>query len=113
MNNHGVSISSHGVGEIYLDIGDMYCFMHNLSCFNFKKEIPFFKLILDMTSLHLRYYVQINGNCLSMSQTLLDIGKISTYLIKIFNKIKSLTEDLFCTGDIETLDYSMEVLDNL
>ena len=40
---------------------------------------------------------------------LLDIGRISTYLFKSFITIKSLTEDLFDTGDIETLDYYMEV----
>ena len=30
-------------------------------------------------------------------------------LTKSFIKIKSLSEDLFCTGEIETLDYCMEV----
>ena len=83
--------------------------MHNSSLFNFQKEIPFFKLILDMASLRMRYYLRLNGNHLFVPQTLLDIGRISTYLFKSFITIKSLTEDLFCTGDIETLDYSMEV----
>ena len=40
---------------------------------------------------------------------MLDIAKRSTYFIRSFIKIKSLTEDLFCTGEIETLDYCMEV----
>ena len=30
-------------------------------------------------------------------------------LVKTFIKIKALSEDLFCTGDIETVDYCMEV----
>ena len=83
--------------------------MQNSSLFNFQKEIPFFKLILDMASLRMRYYLRLNGNCLFVPQTLLDIGRISTYLFKSFITIKSLTEDLFCTGDNETLDYCMEV----
>ena len=44
-----------------------------------------------------------------MPQLILDVGKRSTYLIQSFIKIKSLCKDLFCIGDIETLDYSMEV----
>ena len=62
-----------------------------------------------MASLCMRYYRQINSNRLLVPQTLLEIGRVSTYLIKSFITIKSLSEDLFCTGDIETLDYCMEV----
>ena len=40
---------------------------------------------------------------------MLDVAKRSTYFIRSFIKIQSLTEDLFCTGEIETLDYCMEV----
>ena len=83
--------------------------MHNSSLFNFQKEIPFFKLILDIASLDMRYYLRLNGNCLFVPQTLLDIGCISTYLFKSFITIKSLTKGLFCTGNIEMLDYCMEV----
>ena len=108
MNNQ-VFIPSPGTGELYLDVGNMHWCMHNSSLFNFQKEIPFFKLILDMASLRMRYYLRLNGNHLFVPQTLLDIGRISTYLFKSFITIKSLTEDLFCTGDIETLGYCMEV----
>ena len=108
MNNQ-VFIPSHGIGELYLDVGNMDWYMHNSSLFNFQKEISFFKLILDMASLRMRYYLRLNGNRLFVPQTLVDIGCISTYLFKSFITIKSLTEDLFCTGDIETLDYCMEV----
>ena len=37
------------------------------------------------------------------------LEKKSTFLLRSFIKIESLSEDLFCTGDIETLDYCMEV----
>ena len=108
MNNQDF-IPSHGIGELYLDVGNKYWYLQNSSLFNFQKEIPFFKLILDMASLRMRYYLRLNGNHLFVPQTLLDIGRISTYLFKSFITIKSLTEDLFCTGDNETLDYCMEV----
>ena len=39
---------------------------------------------------------------------LLDLGRVSTYLLKSFIKIRILSEDLFRTGDIETLDFYME-----
>ena len=102
-------IPSRVIGELYLDVGNMHWYMHNSSLFNFQKEILFFKLVLDMASLRMRYYLQLNCNRLFVLQMLLDIGRISTYLFKSFITIKSLTEDLFCTGDIETLDYCMEV----
>ena len=57
----------------------------------------------------MRYYMQINNDRLLVPQTLLEIGCVSTYFIQSFITIKSLSEDLFCTGDIETLDYCMEV----
>ena len=108
MNNR-VFIPSNGIGERYLDVFDMHWYMHNSTCFNFQKKILFFKLLLDMASLSMRYYVQLNVNRILVPQTLLDIGRISTYLIKSFITIKSLSEDFFCTGDIETVDYCMEV----
>ena len=62
-----------------------------------------------MASLRMRYHLQLNGNRLLAPQTLFDIRRISIYLIKRFITIKSLSEDLLCTGDIETVDYCMEV----
>ena len=57
----------------------------------------------------MRYYIQQYVNLLFLPQIILDIGRRSTYLIKSFIKIISLSKDLFCAGDIETLDYCMEV----
>ena len=44
-----------------------------------------------------------------MPQTIIDIGYTSAILVETFIKIKALSEDLFCAGDIETVDYCMEV----
>ena len=44
-----------------------------------------------------------------MPQTIIDIGHTSAMLVKTFIKIKVLSEDLFCIGDLETVDYCMEV----
>ena len=64
MNNHNVFIPSHGLGEIYLDISNMHWYTHNSSYLNLRKEIPFFKFLLDMASFLMRYYTQLNVNCL-------------------------------------------------
>ena len=44
-----------------------------------------------------------------MPEIIIKIGKTSAKLICSFNRIKRLSDDLFCTGDIETIDYCLEV----
>ena len=66
-------------------------------------------MLLDIASLRMRYYHHLNGNCLLVPQTIIDIGHTSAILVKTFIKIKALSEDLFCTGDIETVGCCMEV----
>ena len=99
-------IPSNGVGELYLGVSDMHQYLRASSCFNIDKEIPFLKLLLDIASLRMRYYTQLNGNRLLAIRNL---GYTSAMLTKSFIKITNLSKDVFCTGDIETLDYCMEV----
>ena len=87
----------------------MHWYYYESTLFNIDKEIPFMKLLLDMASLRMRYYQRLNGNRLLVPQTIIDIGHTSAILVETFIKIKALSEDLFCTGDIETVDYCMEV----
>ena len=56
MNNR-VFIPSNGIGEIYLDLSEMHWYYYESSTFNIDKEIPFLKLLLDMASLRMRYYI--------------------------------------------------------
>ena len=104
-----VFISSNGIGELYLDVFEMHWYYYESTLFNINKEIPFMQLLLDMASLRIRYYHRLNGNRLLVLQTIIDIGHTSAMSVKTFTKIKALSEDLFCTGDIETVDYCMEV----
>ena len=87
----------------------MHWHLHESSCYNIDKEIPFLKLLLDMASLRMRYYSQLNGNRLLLPQAILNLGYNSAMLTKSFIKIKSLSEDFFCTGNIQTLNYCMKV----
>ena len=72
MNNQ-VFIPSHGVGEMYLDVSDMFWYYYEYTL-NIDKEIPFMKLLLDMSSLCMRYYTRLHGSAVGMSQVILDIG---------------------------------------
>ena len=107
MNNQ-VFNPSNGIGELYFDVFDMHWYHYESFFFNIDKEIPFLKLLLDMASLRMRYLLRLNGNRFLLSQIILDIGYNAAILVQIFIKIKALSEDLFCTGDIETV-YCMEV----
>ena len=59
--------------------------------------------------LRMRYYTRLNGSAVGMPQVILDIGHLSAKIVCSFIKIKDLSEDMFCTGDIVTVDYCMEV----
>ena len=63
-----------------------------------------------MASIRMRYYRNIILNeRISILQIILDIRKHSARIIHSFIRIKNLSKGIFCTGDIVTLDYSMEV----
>lgn len=87
----------------------MYWYYYESSTFNIDKEMPFLKLLLDMASLRMKYYREINASPIGIPQIIVDVGKESTMIIRSFIKIKSLGEDLFSTGHILTIDYCMEL----
>ena len=58
----------------------------------------------------MRYYKNITiDERIGILQIILDIAKHSAKLILSFLRIKNLSEDMFCTGDIVTVDYCMEI----
>ena len=67
------------------------------------------KLLLDMSSLPMRYYTYLNGSAVGIPQVILDIGHLSAKIVRSFIKIKDLSEYMFCTGGIVTVDCCMEV----
>ena len=107
--NNPVFNPSNGIGELYLDVFDMHWYHYESSFFNIEKEIPFMKLLSDTASLRMRYLLRLNGNRFLLSQTIIDTAYNVAILVQIFIEIKALSEDLFCTGDIETVDYCMEI----
>ena len=87
MNNQ-VFIPSHGIGEMYLDVSDMFWYYYESTIFNIDKEIPFMKLLLDMSSLCMRYYTLLNRSAVGMPQVILDIRDLSTKIVRSVTKIK-------------------------
>ena len=65
MNNQ-VFIPSHGIGEMYLDVSDMFWYYYESTLFHIDTETPFMKLLLEMSSLRMRYYTCLNGNAIGM-----------------------------------------------
>ena len=102
-------IPSEAISEIRLDVRDLYWYMLNSSYFNIENEIPFFKLLVDMVSLRMRYFQRINANRVFLLQIIIDLGHVTTCFILGSNKLKELSKDLLAMGDIETLDYCLEV----
>ena len=90
-----VFIPSHGIGEVYIDLSDMYWYMYDSFFYNLKKEIPFFKLLFDLGSLYMRCRMRLNVQETDIYRRILmiDFRKESTYLLRSFMKIESLSED--------------------
>ena len=90
-----VFIPSHGIGEVYIDLSDMYWYMYDSFFYNLKKEIPFFKLLLDLGSLYMRCRMRLNVQETDIYRRILmiDFRKESTYLLRSFMKIETLSED--------------------
>ena len=75
-------IPSDGVGEVFVNVADTYLEMHNSFFNNLKKEIPFFKLLLELGSLNMRVIIQeFNQEMDIYRKTLItDFKKKTTYL---------------------------------
>ena len=104
MNNQIEYIPSGGVGEIYLDMIDGHWYMCESTKYAKEKVLPFFKFLYDLLGVRARD--RTNNNSLTRIPQVI---KTTTEIIKGFNRIQSLTDDLFCTGDIQTIDYVLEV----
>ena len=65
---NSVFIPSHSIGEVYIDVFDLRWHMLRSSFYNFRKNIPFFKLFLDMGSLFRKN--------IPFFQLLLDMGSL-------------------------------------
>ena len=88
-------ILSHGIGEVFVNVTDTYWEMHKSSFNNLKKEIPFFKVLLELGSLNMRVIIQeFNQEMDIYRKTLItDFKKKTNFLLMSFTKVEDLCDD--------------------
>ena len=95
-------IASHSIGETYLEPFDMTWCMFDSGYFDEKKELSLFQFVLNLVSLMFRYN-DSTANENIWNRTLIgDLDNIIKKMVFSIEKITSLSNDLFCTGDIAT-----------
>ena len=111
MSDQTTYIPFGSIGEIEFVVRRKEWYKFDATEFNADKTIPFIKLLIDLVGAGAKYY---------QNQTRLEryenyprlakgIIKIATRLSCSFIKIKNLSDEMFSTGDIETIDYYLEV----
>ena len=111
MSNQSIYIPSGGTGEIESVPEEKNWYKAEAAKFNEDKAWPFIKLITDL--------VGVISKC-HRNQTRMgryeNYPPLAKYILKTaselacgFVKIKEFSDDLFCTGDIQTIDYCLEV----
>ena len=99
-----------GLGEVYICVADDMWTMHDCFYYNPLKEIPFFKLLLELGSLNMRFIFRgYEERDIFNSTVINDFKEKTTVLIFSFIKIQDLCDDLFATGHIEAIECCMIV----
>ena len=93
-------IRSHGIGEIMFDEWESECHQADHFSFNKLQEIPFFKLLLRLNALHLKYLDTRVNLPLSDIILLRDSYIANIDLMKTFEDLQVLCDDLFANANI-------------
>ena len=111
MSNQSTSIPSGGIRETEFISEEKNWYKTEAARFNEDKAIPFMKLLTDLVGVISKYHRnQRKMERYENYQPLaVDILKTASKLACSFKKNKELTDDLFSTGDIQTIDYCIEV----
>ena len=95
-------IASHSIGETYLEPFDMTWCMFDSGYFDEKKELSLFQFVLNLVSLMFRYNNSIANENIWNRTLIGDLDNIIKKMVFSIEKITSLSNNLFCTGDIAT-----------
>ena len=111
MSDQATYIPFNGVGETKFHVRRKDWYKFDATEFNADKTIPFIKLLIDLVGAGAKYYQNQTrlGRYKNYLQLAIDIMKTATRLSRSFIKIKKLSDDIFSTGDIRTIDYCLEV----
>ena len=108
-NNH-IIIKTYGVAEVLFNEEENDCYQADHFSFNKLKEIPFFSFLCNLDALHVKYEMlqsQPFG-----SRLLRDLYVANIDLMKCFEKITDLCDDLYATGYIKNIEDSIEQISN-
>ena len=108
--NNNVIIKSHGIGEIVLHGWESDCYQADHFSFNKLKEIPFFELLCNLDALHLKY--EMLQPSLFNSRLLRDLYVANIDLMKSFERITELCDDLYANGLIKDIEDSIRQIEN-
>ena len=111
MSDQTTYIPFGSIGEIEFVVRRKEWYKFDATEFNADKTIPFIKLLIDLVGAGAKYYQNQTrlGRYKNYLQLAIDIMKTATRLSRSFIKIKKLSDDIFSTGDIRTIDYCLEV----
>ena len=111
MSDQATYIPFGGTREIEFDVRRKDWHKCDAVEFNEDKAIPFIKLLIDFVGAGSKYYQ--NQTRLKRYENYpwlaVDIMKTATRLSRSFIKIKKLTDYMLSTGNIQTIDYCLEV----
>ena len=107
---NNIVIKSCGFAEITLDEWENDCYQSSHYSFNKLKEIPFFRLLCNLNALHIKY--EMLQPTFFSSRLLRDLFVANIDLMKSFEKITELCDDLYANGCIEDIEDSIMQITN-
>ena len=108
--NNNFVIKTHGVAEVAFDEWDNDCYQADHFSFNKLTEIPFFKFLCNLDALHVKYGM-LQSEPFG-SRLLRDLYVANIDLMKCFQKITDLCDDLYATGHIRDIKDSIQQISN-
>ena len=109
-NNNNVIIKTQGFADILLSTWESECYQADHFSFNKIKEISFFKLLCNINALQLKY--EMHQPTFGSSRLLRDLYVANIDLMKSFEKITDLCDDLYANGVIADIEDSIQQIEN-
>ena len=108
--NNDFIIKSCGIGQIVLNRWENDCYQADHFSFNKLIEIPFFNFLCNLDAIHVKYGM-LQSEPFG-SRLLRDLYVANVDLMKSFEKITDLCDDLYATGCIEDIEDSIQQIAN-
>ena len=108
--NNNFIIKSCGIGQVVFNSRENDCYQADHFSFNKLNEIPFFNFLCHLDALHVKY-IMLQSEPFG-SRLLRDLYVSNIDLMKCFEKITDLCDDLYANGCIEDIEDSIKQISN-